>query len=251
MTHEEIEWKILEVFQKCNVRSFPINLFDIIEQHGYECIEYTEQSEVKQEACQQISDDAFRLNNKVYYNDQAMFCRRRFSLAHEIGHIVLGHRTPYTNVKEREANYFASRLLAPRIAIYYAECKNANDVSKIFQMTYEASSYAFDDYRRWRRYAIYHKKHSLDKLMYKQFYNDTQKCFVWSIRKCLGCKTELFNQLEDKCDYCKMYTHRPDYLYEENKRLVTNARGRISQAAEYIPGFNDAADLRERNESRE
>ena len=28
------------------------------------------------------------------------------SLAHEIGHIVLGHRTPYTNVKEREANYF-------------------------------------------------------------------------------------------------------------------------------------------------
>lgn len=248
MTHEEIEWKILEVFQKCNVRSFPIDQFDILEQHGYKCIEYTEQSEEKQEACLKISDDAFRLNDKVYYNDQAMFCRRRFSLAHELGHIVLDHQTPYTNIKEREANYFASRLLAPRIAIYYAECKNANDVSKIFQMTYEASSYAFDDYRRWRRYAIYHKKHSLDKLMYKQFYNDTQKCFVWSIRKCLGCKTELFNHLEDKCDYCKMYTHRPDCIYEENKLLVAKARERIRQPIEYIPGFYAAERLRERNE---
>ena len=58
---------------------------------------------------------------------------------------------------ETDANYFASNILAPRIAIHYSECKNANDVSHIFSMSYSAAEIAFDDYRRWRRYVAYHK----------------------------------------------------------------------------------------------
>lgn len=204
MTYEEILWKILEVFQECNVKSFPINCFELLKHYGYECMEYSELEPNKQEACYQVSDDAFRLNYKVYYNDTVKFCRRRFSLMHELGHIVLDHQAPYSRQNEKEANFFAGNILAPRMAIHYSRCKNANDVAKLFRLTHEAASYAFDDYRRWRRKAIY-KMTAYDKAMYSHFYNPEEKCFVWSRRKCQKCDTVLCNTQKTICDSCRIY----------------------------------------------
>lgn len=47
---------------------------------------------------------------------------------------------------EAEANFFASNILAPRMAIHYARCKNEADVARIFEVSCEAAQYAFDDY---------------------------------------------------------------------------------------------------------
>ncbi len=204
MTHEEILWKILEVFRKCDVRSFPINCFELLKHYGYECQEYSELEPNKQEVCYQVSEDAFRLQDKVYYNDNAKFCRRRFSLMHELGHIVLNHQAPYTQKNEQEANFFAGNILAPRMAIHYARCKNPNDVAELFRLTYEAASYAFDDYRRWRRKAIY-RMTAYDKAMYQHFYDDKEKCFVWSVRKCQRCHATLYNTTKTICNVCKIY----------------------------------------------
>lgn len=65
--------------------------------------------------------------------------------------------------------------------------------------------------------------------------------------KCLDRKTELVNQLEDKCDHCKMCTHRPNCIYGENNLLVAKARELIHQPIEYIPGFYDSESLQERD----
>lgn len=212
MNHEKILWKVLETFQKCNVKSFPINCFDLLEQHGYECMEYSELEEEKQTACHQVSDDAFRLNHIVYYNDSNKVCRSRFSLMHELGHIVLVHRAPYTNSHEQEANFFASNILAPRMAINYSGCKNATDVARIFRMTYEAASYAFDDFRRWRRIAVY-RMSAYDKAVYKHFYDSQKKCFVWHTHECKHCNDEIHNSLEEFCSYCKVYKKpAPKYI---------------------------------------
>lgn len=48
----------------------------------------------------------------LLYNDQAPAARRRFTVAHEIGHYLLGH-TSQSQKHEAEANYFASVLLMP------------------------------------------------------------------------------------------------------------------------------------------
>lgn len=216
MTHEEILWKILEVYQECNVKSFPINCYELLKHYGYECKEYSELEPEKQEACFQVSNDAFRLHNKVFYNDNAKFCRRRFSLMHELGHIILEPKPPYTQMDEHEANFFAGNILAPRMAIHYAKCKNANDVANIFRMTYEAASYAFDDYRHWRRTAIY-RMSTYDKAMYQHFYEEAKECFIWNQHPCARCHTTLYNTLETHCNTCKIYpkTYQgyPAYLF--------------------------------------
>ena len=69
---------------------------------------------------QLISDDAFTIpmsgGNMICYNDDQKVnpARRRFSLAHELGHFALHHQSGY-EWEEREADCFARNLLAPRL----------------------------------------------------------------------------------------------------------------------------------------
>lgn len=52
----------------------------------------------------------------VAYRPRELASRERFTLAHELGHVVLGHFGTYT-ADEREADHFASCFLAPRIVM--------------------------------------------------------------------------------------------------------------------------------------
>ena len=69
---------------------------------------------------QLLSEDAFTLpmngGHVICYNDSPAVnpARRRFSLAHELGHFALRHRRG-SEAEEREADCFARNLLAPRL----------------------------------------------------------------------------------------------------------------------------------------
>lgn len=202
MDYEIINQKILELFINCDIRSFPIDCEYIITTLGYNLYKYSELSEEKRSSCIMVSDESLLLNNNIYYNDNMTRPRTRFSIAHEIGHIILGHGEYLNPVKETEANYFASNLLAPRMSIHYAGCKNQNDVVKIFQISQEAAQYAFDDYRRWHHRTVTHKMTVFDKAMYSQFYDKDQNCFVYSVKKCAYCDAEIHNSQNTICKKC-------------------------------------------------
>ena len=127
---------------------------------------------------------------------------------------------------ETDANYFASNILAPRIAIHYSECKNANDVSHIFSMSYSAAEIAFDDYRRWRRYVAYHKMSVLDKAMYRHFFNSNANRFVWHLEQCWDCGREIYNQPgKEFCSICSARSGlNPDLDSESYDHLSMDAR---------------------------
>ncbi len=48
----------------------------------------------------------------ILYNDQSPLCRQRFTVAHELGHILLRHQG-HIRRHEEEADFFASLLLLP------------------------------------------------------------------------------------------------------------------------------------------
>lgn len=60
--------------------------------------------------------DSGAIGYELFYDSHAYPLRRRFSLAHELGHVLMGHRME-TKDEEREANHFASVLLMPRPAL--------------------------------------------------------------------------------------------------------------------------------------
>ncbi|MBQ8859491.1 MAG: ImmA/IrrE family metallo-endopeptidase [Clostridia bacterium] len=67
----------------------------------------------------------------ILYNDQVKNERRRaFTLAHEVGHILLSHAGEQPEVEEKEANAFAAALLCPAIAARYLAHRNASPLTE-------------------------------------------------------------------------------------------------------------------------
>ena len=87
------------------------------------------------------------------YNDRIRPQGRiRFTLAHELGHILLGHLTAAEPVTRRNlgdmengdtwetaANIFASRLLAPAIVLHRLEITRAEDISNLCGLSMQAA----------------------------------------------------------------------------------------------------------------
>lgn len=218
MNNSRIELATLEVFKHCNIQSFPIDCLKILEMYKYKTKPYSSQKPKKKEKCLSYSDDAFIVKNIVYYNDDKIVGRVRFSLAHEIGHIILKHQEPRTKLQEDEADLFASYLLAPRMALHYAKCKKLVDISELFNISHKAAQIVYEDYCKWYKWKAKYKMSVNDKKMYEHFYNDKYNGFVYSIDKC-RCGKEIYNTKDELCSSCSKwmavttYNQSDNYLY--------------------------------------
>lgn len=77
--------------------------------------------------------------------------RQRFTIAHELGHILLGHvgehqlinREPSAkdNPIEQEANVFASRILAPACVLWALNARTPEEIADLCRISYQAASY--------------------------------------------------------------------------------------------------------------
>lgn len=88
--------------------------------------------------------------------------RQRFTAAHELGHILLGHVGHYELVNreptesdnpiEQAANVFASRLLAPACVLWGCGVHSAEDISKLCDISDAAAAF------RWDRMKLLYKR---------------------------------------------------------------------------------------------
>ena len=227
MNYDYILAATLNVYQECDIHSFPLKCFEILHHYGLSTHPYSTLSDELREYCMSFSNDALYYKDKICYNDKQPRGRNNFSLMHELGHVLLKHSDNHTSRMEQDANIFASNILAPRIAIHYAACKNHNDVSNLFDITKEAAGYAFDSYKRWYRKALHAKMSSFDQTMYHHFYNEDAEKFVYNIKECLYCSNILYNTNELLCAGCNNTKHADlesnqldmDLLIAENQWL--------------------------------
>ncbi len=202
MDHEYIKFTTLKVFKDCATNSFPIDCFEMLKHYQINIYPYSSLDGSLREYCFNYSEDALNYKEKLCYNDMMPEGRIRFTLMHELGHIALKHgRSPSVD-QEKDADFFASHILAPRMVIHYTKCKNQNDVAKRFQVSQGAAQYAFDDYRRWHRRTIIHKMTDFDKAMYAYFYNEETKGFVYSVKRCAYCDALIYNSRDYICRKC-------------------------------------------------
>lgn len=86
---------------------------------------------------------------EMVYDSRVRPSRLRFTLAHELGHIILKHRQE-TVVQEREADTFAAHLLAPRpvfdlLSGFGAPMNDPSAVAEIFGLSMSASEVTIRD----------------------------------------------------------------------------------------------------------
>lgn len=210
MDQKQIQKTVLDVFKQCNIHCFPIDCFEIVKHYGYQIVMYDDLSEKKKAACLELSEDACIIKDTLYYNNTMPKRRVRFSIMHELGHLLLH------SAEEPNANLFASYILAPRMVIHYADCKNNADVANLFLISLEAADYAFQDYRRWRRAAVY-RMNELDRAIYNHFWNEECGKFVYSITYCYDCEELIYNQPgQHQCYRCsRRRMHYYKDIFEE------------------------------------
>lgn len=227
LNYHDILLKILDVYRDCEIQSFPIDCYSILRHYGYRIFTYQNMRDISErlyEYCRNYSEDAFRYgaNRIIAYDETKTPFRIRFSIMHELGHIMLEHSKECSQ-NEHQANFFASNILAPRMAIHFAQCRDENDVSSCFQISREAGSYAFQNYRLWRE-SVSRDVSDIDEAMYHHFYNEDIGEFIFSVTACSICGEMIYNSTDDLCIHCKMDKIRrecaPARLTKDDRTLV-------------------------------
>jgi Zn-dependent peptidase ImmA (M78 family) len=191
------------IFQRCGIKKFPFDCLEILDDLGIKVIKYSELSKRKQEMCFKCSDSAFLFDFDIYYNDNESDQRIKFSLMHELGHIMLGHKE-HTAENEKAANFFAKNMLAPPIAIHYAKTTIIKDIASLFDITLSFASNAIDYYKKWHNATLKAGMSQLDKGLYKHFYNEKLQRFIFAERACVFCGEPIYNQIEPICNICSV-----------------------------------------------
>lgn len=88
--------------------------------------------------------------NFIYYNDSFFSERIRFTILHEVAHILLGHKQQ-SDLAESEANFFAKYLLAPPVLIDEINPEDYIDVMDKFNITKTCAINCFNYYHKWKQ----------------------------------------------------------------------------------------------------
>lgn len=111
----------------------------------------------------------------IIYNEKDNLQERRFTAAHEIGHILLGHlfSTPTSQqekeIREQEADIFAAFLLAPVCVIQALKLQTPEEIQSVCNMPYQyaqwCSEFIISDLSKFSAQKI----NDLENKIYKQF----------------------------------------------------------------------------------
>lgn len=145
----DLSWKIL---LDENVQSLPVSVSDLCRSMGIAMKYYagTDDSDGKS-----VMLDGQPL---ILVSRNKPIPRQRFTAAHELGHILLGHigqtglvnREPSAddNPLEHEANVFAARLLAPACVLWGCGVRSEQDIMDLCSISRQAAEF------RWQRLQV-------------------------------------------------------------------------------------------------
>lgn len=103
--------------------------------------------------------------NYILYNEEKGYYTNRFTIAHEIGHIILGHKNDDT-VADREANCFARNLLCPLPIVNAYNIRCAQDYVGWFHVSDKMAENCIKNIASDRYYVDGHLYNIVDDLIY-------------------------------------------------------------------------------------
>lgn len=121
---------------------------------------------------------------RIFVSKDCPITRQRFTAAHELGHVLLGHVGKYALVNrepnpgdnpiEQAANVFASRLLAPACVLWALDARTPEEIADLCQISHQAAAF------RSERMAILYDRgrflsSPLERQVYQQFAGFIQK----------------------------------------------------------------------------
>lgn len=144
-----------EFLIKYKVKELPVRISAICEKEGIKLYSYEHAKDLIMRfglMHRTVGNDGFTWQGMIFYNQECAAARQAvLPVAHELGHIVLGHtelralvnREPAANDNpvEQAANIFAARLLAPAIVLRDLGVTNAEEIQRLCDISAQAAQY--------------------------------------------------------------------------------------------------------------
>lgn len=91
----------------------------------------------------------------LLYNDLQITERIRFTICHEIGHLVCDFNIP-KEYEEKVMDHFARELLAPKCLLVEENYSKYTSVASDFEMSYLAANFALKSAKSWKKHKKFH-----------------------------------------------------------------------------------------------
>ncbi len=116
----------------------------------------------------------------IFYSSSVPEPRQRFTIAHEIGHIVLDHvgdgkytimnrePSPGDSADETQANQFAARILAPACVLNALDAVEAEQISSLCGISHQAAEFRAERMKQLRARGKF-LSHPLEREVLRQF----------------------------------------------------------------------------------
>lgn len=157
-----------EVLLECGINKLPVDLGTIADHYGIKIILYSNTNLTQLFQSDVLLGDGFIANNggqkQIFINDKIKNRpRRRFTLAHELGHALLGHDTGiihYRNSEfdtksdpqELQANVFARDILMPATVLAALDIHTPEEIMSLCNISYQSAKI-----RSHRMQELYHR----------------------------------------------------------------------------------------------
>lgn len=153
--YDEIVNIVTSLLTELNINSIPIDPFEIAALCNIGIVSYSTFSQEKQKLLFARSKEGFCFETDygfmILYNDKRSISRIRFTIAHELGHIMLEH-SQESELAEAEANFFAKHLLAPPVLVQLIANLGVLEVSDFFSIGIEFAKYAVEQAEKRSQY---------------------------------------------------------------------------------------------------
>ena len=155
--HIRIKEIVNDFIKKNQIRILPVDVVSIATKCKWIVVPYSKVTIELKDFYEEImyTDWGFTIEYNeqyfIFYNDSIKIGSQRFTIAHEIGHIVLEHfLSSDATTREKEANLFASRLLMPLNVLNECKVQSKKEIEMLCGVSFTAASYRFEKLERFR-----------------------------------------------------------------------------------------------------
>lgn len=151
--YDEIRATVADLIEDWGITAYPFSIWSLLRKMGIRVFPYSSLPTLLRLLLEHYRPDALTIyppdfnprRTLIFYNDDGRDRERiRFTLAHELGHLILMHPDTGESIYESEADIFANYLLAPAPLIIEYSSTDYFVVSDDFAISYSCASSACD-----------------------------------------------------------------------------------------------------------
>lgn len=149
-----------DLIEDWDISIYPFSVWDLVRRMGIRTLRYSELPEQIRTGLALYWPDAITiyphdfnpLKTTIYYNDNLTRERIRFTIAHELGHLILMHPDTGDEAYEHEADLFANYLLAPAPLVLRDSKLDIESIRNDFHVSYGCARSVRDRAEKRRDY---------------------------------------------------------------------------------------------------